>query len=185
MLTGSFVQIVVVVAFLVLAVLVVKLVFAPDGKRAAARPSADRPDQQAGPLAAEARFRMLADRRLRPLMDAVVLQAAEHGRRAVYDRQLQGGEETWRLEVEQPDLPPDQPRPYIAISRGPGHAVSVVWGGALPKPADDDDPYAAVTQRTVDWREMDRVLLRFAERTFQPQAANPPAPASRPASRPE
>lgn len=170
MLAGSFVQIVVVVAFLVLAVLVVKLVLAPDGKRAAA-------DQ---PLSAEARFQMLADRRLRPLMAAVVLQAAEHGRRAVYDRQLRGGEETWRLEVEQPDLPRDQPRPYIAISRGPGHAVTVVWGGTLPKPAADDDPYAEVSQRNVDWREMDRVLLRFAERTFRPQAANAPRPASRP-----
>jgi hypothetical protein len=181
-LAGSFVQIVVVVAFLVLAALVLKLLLAPDRKRAAAPAPADSPDpdQDAGGRSAEARFQRLAARRLRPLLDAIVVQAAEHGRRAVYVRQLQDGAETWRIEVEQPDLPSDQPRPYLAVSRGPGHMVSVVRGGVLPPPADENDPYAAMTQRDVDWQELDRVLLRFAERTFQQSAPNTIQPGAGP-----
>lgn len=115
---------------------------------------------------AEARFCAVAKHRLEPLLEAFVHQAADHGRRATYTVDVRAGSATWRLQAEPPEMPDARFCPYIAFSCGAERDVSIIYGGVFPAPADHNGADAEIGWRDVDWDDVDKALLHFAERTF-------------------
>jgi len=111
-------------------------------------------------------FRALADRKLEPLLNALVDRAHAHGYEARYEVLVDAESAKYRLEVKRPDLPDGQPLPYISFSAGEDDQVDVVYGGVFPAPSDRNKQDPEIGWRTVRWDQVDDVLLTFTHKVF-------------------